>query len=94
MYSFFDEDLDHLTECNLDSLNEACNTAILDIDNLTIVDSLPTSEETGEPCHMSLLSIHADDSRADYEKPFFLNTTGFAVIVEGGSLYNQTWGIK
>ena len=93
-YSFFDDDLETLTEANIDFAFDACNTAEYDLDELTIIDSLPTNDNEGEPCHMSLLSIHATSDRADYEKPFFLNTMGFSTIVEGGTLYNSIWGIK
>jgi len=96
MYSFFDEDLDHLTECNLDSLDEACNTAVLDIEELTIIDSLPHGENElpVNACHLSRLSRLATDDKDDFEMPWYVKTDGFITIVEGGSLYNQTWGIK
>ena len=42
-YSFFDEDLEHLTESNLHDLDLDCNTAIHDIDSLTVLDCLPNN---------------------------------------------------
>lgn len=67
-YSYFDDELESLTEANIDFAFEACNTAHYDLDELTIIDSLPATSNEGEACHMSLLSIYATADRLDYNE--------------------------
>ena len=51
---------------NCDYIHEACNTAILDISELTIIDTLPESKEYYSPMHLSLLSKYATSDRDDF----------------------------
>lgn len=65
-FSYHDQQ-DEIAEENLYEAYFDTNTCIQDLETLTIIDSLPESEKEGEPCHLSLLSIYATESRTNYE---------------------------